>query len=302
VSKKKIKVTLGLCVKNSEKTISFVMSSLLSQDYPLGLMELVVVDGYSKDGTISIIRDSLRGSKLSTTFLYENEGLGYARQLIVDNAAGDYIIWVDSDTVFPSDFVSKQVKFMDENPKVGIGRAMYGLLRGLNSVAFLENMPFVVESLRTDRAVPLGICGTEGAIFRVAAIKQAGGFDVHIRGACEDIDLAKRILSRGWLAKATSAVFYEICKESWKALFNQYVWWGRGGHYLFHKIRDSRMPFEMSPVGGFIAGILRFPYAFQLSKKKILLLLPFHYALKRVAYCYGFTKAHINGYGHDTSR
>jgi glycosyltransferase involved in cell wall biosynthesis len=293
-----IKVTLGLCVKNNEKTISYVMRSLLRQNYPHENIEVVVVDGYSEDNTLKIIKDYLSKSNITVKFFSENVGLGYARQMVIDNAAGDFVIWVDGDIVLSKDFVRKQVKFMDENEKVGIGRARYGILNGLGYVAFLENIPFVVESLRVDEKVPLGICGTEGAIYRIKAVKEAGGFDVNIKGAGEDIDLARRILALGWEARVTDAIFYEICKDSWREIWKQYFWWGYGGHYIFHKNKDLAFTFKMSPMGGFIAGILRFPYAFQLSRRKVLCLLPFHYAFKRLSFCYGFTKAHINGYGH----
>jgi glycosyltransferase involved in cell wall biosynthesis len=292
------KVTLGMCVKNNEGTIEYVMKSILKQNYPRKHMELIVVDGCSKDNTLKIIKHYLLRGNFHAKFFYENEGLGFARQMVVDNASGGYIIWVDGDTIFPKDFVKKQVEFMDKNLDVGIGRARYGILRGLNYVAFLENIPFVVESWKAEKEVPLGICGTEGAIYRVDAIKQAGGFDVNIKGAGEDIDLAQRILAKGWKARVTNAIFFEICKKSWKELWNQYVWWGYGGHYLFHKENDLGLPLKMSPLGGFIAGVMRFPCAYQLTKRRIMFLLPFHYAFKRLAYCYGFTKAHNKGYGH----
>jgi len=295
---KMVKVTLGLCVKNCEETIGYVMRSILRQDYPHDNMEMIVVDGCSEDDTLKIIKDYISKCNLAVKFFSENVGLGFARQMAIDYAAGDFVIWVDGDTVFPKDFVRKQVKFMDENEKVGIGRARYGILNGVGYVAFLENIPFVVESLRITNKVPLGICGTEGAIYRIKAIKQAGGFDVNIKGAGEDIDLARRILALGWEARVTDAIFYEICKDSWREIWKQYFWWGYGGHCTFHKNKDLDFPFKMSPLGGFIAGILRFPYAFQLSRRKVLCLLPFHYAFKRLSFCYGFTKAHINGYGH----
>jgi glycosyltransferase involved in cell wall biosynthesis len=295
-----IKVTLGLCVKNNEETISHVIKSVLRQDYPHENMELIVVDGCSRDNTLKIVKYHVFKTNFAVKFFSENVGLGYARQLVVDKASGDYVIWVDGDTVLSQDFVKRQVKFMDENLKVGIGRARYGILNGLSYIAFLENIPFVVESLRVNEKAPLGICGTEGAIYRVKAIKQAGGFDVNIKGAGEDIDLARRILALGWEAQVTDAIFYEICKESWEEIWRQYSWWGHGGHYIFHKTKDLDFTFKMSPLGGFIAGVLRFPYAFQLTRRKVLCLLPFHYAFKRLAFCYGFTKAHAKGYGHST--
>lgn len=294
----KPKVTIGVCVKNCESTILETVKSIVAQDYPHELVEVLVVDGCSSDRTVQIIKEVLSNSDIKSQIFFENKGLGFARQIVVDNAKGKYIVWVDGDMILPRDFIRKQVEFMEKNPGVAIGRAMYGIWPELGSVAYLENIPFVVESFRSKKAVPIGICGTEGAIYKLDAIRQVGGFDINIKGAGEDIELAQRILASGWAAQVIPTFFYELCKESWKDLWNQYAWWGRGGHYLFHKNRDITMPLKMSPLGGFIAGILRFPFAYKLTGRKLLFLLPFHYAFKRLAFCYGFTKAHLEGYGH----
>jgi glycosyltransferase involved in cell wall biosynthesis len=294
----KPKVTIGVCVRNCESTVLEAVESIVAQDYPHELLEILVVDGCSSDKTVQIVKEVLSNSDIKSQIFFENRGLGFARQIVVDNAEGEYVVWVDGDMILPKDFVRKHVEFMEKNPGVAIGRAMYGIWPELGPVAYLENIPFVVESFRSKKVVPLGICGTEGAIYRLNAIRQVGGFDINIKGAGEDTELARRILANGWTAKVTPTFFYELCKESWKGLWNQYVWWGRGGHYVFHKNRDKTMLLKMSPLGGFIAGILRFPFAYKLTRRKLLFLLPFHYAFKRLAFCYGFTKAHLEGYGH----
>ena len=294
----KVKVTIGLCVKNIEATIEHTMKSILKQDFPHVLMELIVVDGQSEDSTARIIKEYVSRGDLESRFFSENKGLGFARQMVVDNALGEYVVWVDGDMVLRRDYVRKQVEFMDRNPNVGIGRARYGIWTKSGPVAYLENIPFVVESMRAHTKVPLGICGTEGAIYRTAAVKQAKGFDINIRGAAEDVDLARRILATGWSASITEATFYELCRESWKELWVEYAWWGYGAHYGFHKDRDVSMLFKLSPLGGLLAGFLRFLPAYRLTRRSLMLLLPFHYAFKRFAFCYGFTKAHIDGYGH----
>jgi len=261
-------------------------------------MELIIVDGSSKDRTMLIIRRLLKGVDLKTKFFTENVGLGFARQLVVDNAEGEYIIWVDDDIILKRNFVEKQVNFMTTHPLAGIGKARYGILRNSSHVAFLENITFVIETLKPYEEIPPEMCVTEGAIYRLSAIRDAGGFNSSFKGAAEDTELAKRILSKGWKAYVTDAVFWELCKESWRDLWNQYVWWGKGWHQYFHKNKEPILLLKMSPIGGFLAGILRFPAAYLLTHRKLLCLLPFHYAFKRIAFCYGVTKAHFEGYGH----
>ena len=291
-------VTIGICVRNCATTIGMVIKSIIAQDYPHESIEVLIIDGCSTDGTLAIIKKHIKESDIRAKIFFEYKGLGYARQIVVDNAQGKYIVWVDGDIILPKDFVRKQVEFMEKNPKVAIGRAMYGIWPEHGPIGYLENIPFVVESYRSKRTVPLGICATAGTIFRIDAIRNVGGFDVNIKGAGEDTELARRILTSGWSAELTPTFFYELCEESWKGLWNQYAWLGRGGHYLFHKNRDKTIPLKMSPLGGFIAGILRLPFAYKLTRRKLLFLLPFHYAFKRLAFCYGFIRAHFEGYGH----
>lgn len=291
--------TIGVCVKNSRLTIGLTIKSILNQNFPHGNMEVIVVDGYSSDGSFELIKRQLSTSDIKSTFFSENTGLGFARQVVVDNAKGKYVIWVDGDMVLPPNHVKKQVAFIDANPSVGIGRSRYGIWPASGTIAFLENIPFVIESLKFRKEVPIGICGTEGAIHRVAAMRQVGGFNVNIQGAAEDTDLARRILHAGWKACATEAVFYELCKESWRDLWNQYLWWGKGWHLYFHKENGDRLELlKLSPLGGIISGSIRIPLAYVLTHRKILFLLPFHYFFKRIAFCVGITKAHQMGYGH----
>jgi len=46
-------------VKNCETLIGNAIASVVAQDFPHGLMELIVVDGYSEDKTLAIIKESL---------------------------------------------------------------------------------------------------------------------------------------------------------------------------------------------------------------------------------------------------
>lgn len=118
----KPKVTVGVCVRNCEGFVKEAIESIMAQDYPHELMRLVIVDGCSEDGTMSIVKECLKNANIKTKFFFENKGLGYARQMVVDNAEGEYIIWVDGDMILSRDFVSGLVRFMEQNAKVGIAK------------------------------------------------------------------------------------------------------------------------------------------------------------------------------------
>jgi glycosyltransferase involved in cell wall biosynthesis len=284
------KVTIGVCVKNNAQTISETIKSIIKQDFPRELMELIIVDGYSEDGTLSIIEGQLKNSEIRFKVFREREGLGKARQIVVDNAEGEYIVWVDGDMILSRDFIKKHVEFMDSNPKVGIAKGRYGILKGdehKNLVAFLEDVEFMLNTQNMGE-VNNKVLATSGCIYRVKAIRQAGGFDPFIKGVGEDMDAESRIRALGWRLCITSAVFQELRRKSWKALWNEYVWHGKGGFRLYHKNKKVLITPKVFPPVLIFKKIVRSVQAYKSIRQKRVFLLPLHYIFKRVAWFFGF--------------
>jgi cellulose synthase/poly-beta-1,6-N-acetylglucosamine synthase-like glycosyltransferase len=295
-----VKITIGMCVKNSEDIVKKAINSILDQDFPKDLTELIIVDGKSKDKTLKILKTSLSNSDLKVRVYSESSGLGVARQMVVENARGTYIVWVDADMILPPSYVSNLVSFMDSHSSVGIAAGKYAVYMGQGVAADLENIVYAVDSVYGEKsASKFGyLPGTEGSIFRVEAIREIGGFDVRMNGAAEDTEVAYRMNQSGWKVVKTKEVFAESTRQSWSSLWKQYVWYGRGGHFIFHKNSGSVNLLKMTPFAGFLAGLLRFPQAYRLTNKKAVVLLPVHYTYKRVAWFFGFISAHGDGYGH----
>lgn len=290
--RRNVKVTVGMCIKNSESTIKEAVKSVLGQDYPHELMELIVVDGCSEDKTLEILRDSLKKRDIRTKMFYENEGLGRARQIVVDNASAEYIVWVDGDMVLSRDFVRKQVEFMDRNPDVGIAKGRYETL--INSsheslVATLENVELMLNTMFEGETTSKSL-GTSGCIYRVKAIRQVGGFDPYFKGVGEDMDAENRIREAGWLLHVTSARFYERRRQTWKSLWNEYFWHGRGGRRVLEKNRQTINLYKMLPPVALAAELFHVAIAYRLIRRKEVFFLPFHYAFKRVSWFLGFIK------------
>lgn len=287
-------VTIGVCVRNCASTIREAIESIMKQDYPHELMEVIFVDDGSNDKTLSIIKEYT--AKMDTNvkiFHHEWRGLGFSRNVVVNNASGKYIVWVDGDMILPKDHVRKQVEFMERNPKVGIAKARHGAVLNDNLIATLENIPFMVYDANP-KTVNSKLPGTGGAIYRVEAIKQVGGFDSFLKGTGEDQDAAYRVKAAGWLISRSSAFFYEKRVKTYKSLWKKYFWYGYGSHNLYRKNRDIFTLYKMNPIAGFTAGALYAPDAYRLTRDKRVLLLPFHFTFKMVAWFFGFTKARVD--------
>jgi len=290
-----VKVTIGICVKNSQKTIKEAIESVFDQDFPHESMELVVVDGCSLDKTLKILRDNLRKTDIINKVFLEDEGLGRARQIVIDNAAGEYIVWVDGDMILSKDFVRRQVEFMDHNAEVGIAKGRYGARRNSkheSTVAILEDVEFMLNTLFEGETSSKSL-GTSGCIYRVSTIRQVGGFDPYIKGVGEDMDAEYRVREAGWELHITSPLFYEIRRQTWKTLWDEYFWHGKGGRYLLEKDRRTINLYKMLPPVALAIEILRVPAAYKLTYRKVVLFLPFHYLFKRIAWFLGFIKSCI---------
>jgi cellulose synthase/poly-beta-1,6-N-acetylglucosamine synthase-like glycosyltransferase len=304
----KVVVTIGVCVRNCESSIMNLIETIVRQDYPHELMEVVFIDDGSKDQTLSFIKNKISEMSIKAK-VYHQEwmGLGPARNMVVKSASGSYIVWVDCNTFLPRDYVRKLENFMEHNPLAGIAAGRYLIINsGENLITTLEDITLrVVEREYKEKTSKLP--GTCGSIYRVRAIRDVGGFDDTIRGAGEDIDAGYKIRKSGWNIYFTiDASFHSVGPGSWRTLWKKNSWYGYGMHYVNNKHKGiidgnfNRIPFlqKMLPISGFLQGILFSISAYRIIKNKIVFLLPMELMFKRIAWCIGYYKGHLDGYGH----
>ena len=288
-------VTVGVCVRNSAATIRDTIESIIAQDYPHELMEVIFVDDGSEDDTLRIIKSYVPKMDMRVkVFHHEWRGLGYSRNVVVNNASGDYIIWVDGDMILPNDFVTKQTEFMETHKKVGIGKGQYALYNTNSLVAYLENISAIVslKNSRSERTYsPLG---TGGAIYRVEAIRKVGGFNKALKGVGEDMDAELRIIRAGWELSLTPAFFYERRRERWNELWQEYFWHGYGGSQVTNEIKEFHSVLHkfFPPIAALTIASQAIA-AYKMVREKKVFLLPFHWIFKRIAWLFGFIKGHI---------
>ena len=281
-----------MCVKNCGATVKEAVESVIHQDYPHGDMELLIVDGFSSDDTLSVIEESISGTGIKMSVFQEKEGLGSARQIVVDNAHGEYIVWIDGDMILSKRFISDQVEYMHRNRNVGIAKGKYWIhnKNGAESlVETLENTEFILHTMFEGETSSKSL-GTSGCIYRTKAILQAGGFDPKIKGVGEDMDAERRVRNAGWSIHVTPAVFYETRRKTWASLWREYFWHGYGGYYLFRKDKDFIDYYKFFPPAAIVIELCRASTAYKLFNRKRVFLLPLHYIFKRVAWVFGFLK------------
>jgi len=282
-------ITAGICVKNAQGTVGETVESILVQDYGPDLVEIVVVDGNSGDATLSIVQRLLsRGRVRWTLYPDGGMGLGYARQIVVNHARGKYLVFVDSDVVIRNDFLREQIEYLNTHPTVGVGLGRYlykeggGLLSSTWNL-YLSASPSFIGCAFT---------------FRKEAIRDANGFDEKIRGAGEEVDLIARIRSKGWeIAVTERAKFYHNRRWTVRSFWSEQSWFGHAGYYLALKDRRSFPPSPNMPAGQLIYGLRVASKTYRSTRRKISFFILPLLLLKSVAWCFGFLRAAIQGYG-----
>lgn len=113
-----------------EELISIIMPAYNCEDYvgeALDLVikqtyqnwELIVIDDCSSDKTSEIIKDYLlRDKRIKYHKLDKNSGAAVARNKAIDLATGKYMAFLDSDDLWSSDKLEKQINFMEKNKYV----------------------------------------------------------------------------------------------------------------------------------------------------------------------------------------
>jgi glycosyltransferase involved in cell wall biosynthesis len=293
-------VTIGVVTRNNAGTIAEAIQSIKGQDYPHELLEVIIVDGSSQDQTLVLARNNLLNADIRSKFLEEHAGLGYARQLVVKNADGKYIVWVDGDMTIPEDFVSRLVAFIAGQPEIGIAKGRQALEPGGNLLATLEAYSRIAGKMvdhRSEKSFSK-VLGTSGCIYRTSAIRGAGGFDPNLKGYCEDWDAEIKVKSIGWRLDSTNVVYrdYERNSLTWKSLWKRYWLRGYYTHYFLHKnpglIKHSRM----FPPAAFLAGLLNARKIFRVTAKMVVYLMPLESFFKFTAWYVGFLSSHRLGY------
>ncbi len=300
--KRRPQISVVVPAKNEGSNINKCLRAIFSQT--IGPSEVIIVDGHSEDNTIDTAR------KFPVRIVYEDYGTrGGARQVGVENAAGEYLAFTDADCVPERDWLKNLAKEFDKGI-VGVGGGMKNTGEGLwqESVAltldsFLGSANSVQDRVLGKKKFVKSISGSN-SMYRKKDLADIGGFDISL-SINEETEMNRRLAKIGKLLYTPDA---KVLHEQGRGLaaFAKRMFhfgFGRGKNRLWDMqcLPPLVAPFillslaftpwiSMIAISLYIVLIMAMGLNFTMKQGDIRLLgsVPIVYALEHVSYTTGF--------------
>lgn len=205
------------------------LQSILVQEFKD--FEVVVVDG-SKDDILHPVINDFK-DKLNLSY-YHEKGLGASesRNLGCDKSKGEFLVFIDSDCIVPSDYFIKVDKFLSENSDVDAFGGPDAADK--NFTPFQKAVNYAMTSFPTTGGIrgkknhvgKFQLRGFNMGVKREAFFKVGGYSGMQV---AEDIDLSMRLIKLGYkTALIHDAFVYHRRKASIKIFWKQLFFHGKG--------------------------------------------------------------------------
>lgn len=204
------KITIIIVTHNSRTKLPDCLASLYRQDYPSGLMKIIVIDNNSSDSTVGYIQENYPQVKLiqnKSNFGFvgaNNQGYYLAQK----NQA-DYLFLANDDIILETHCLSHLVKIMAQDSKIAAVQAKLLLYPQKNLINSFGNsihylgFAFCNYYKHQDNlglVDPLEIAYASGAacLINMSALDKTGLFDDRLFMYHEDVDLGWRLRLAGY--------------------------------------------------------------------------------------------------------
>ena len=204
------KVSIIIVNYNGKELLQKCLDSLLNVRYDN--FEIILVDNNSTDGTVEFITKNY--PSLVIIKLDSNKGFAEPNNIAAKIAKGEYLLFLNNDTVVTHNFISEMVKVMETDKKIAVCQSL--LLKPDGSVDssgdFIDHLGVVYNSkTKIDEIREVSSARGASMLVRSDIFEKLDGFDQKFFITFEDVDLCWRswILGYRVLIIPTSIVYHE---------------------------------------------------------------------------------------------
>jgi glycosyltransferase involved in cell wall biosynthesis len=250
--------------RNEVDYIEGVIESIMQQDYPKDLLEIIVADGVSDDGTkekLKVLQESADNLKVIDN---PDRVTPHALNAAIKASKGEVIIRFDAHAVFPSEYVSRLIKALDDHHADNVGGVLLTLPANdsLEARAVAQAMAsrFGVgnASFRTGAKTAIEVDTVPFGCFRKSVFDELGLFDTDLIRNQDDEFNARMIQAGKKIVLLPDLEIKYFARSSFKKMRQMYFQYGLFKPLVNRKLRHPATLRQFVPLV-FVAGLLVFP-------------------------------------------
>lgn len=232
-------VSIVIPCRNERNYIGACLESIAAQSHPSELLETLVVDGNSDDGTRELLSDLV--AKMQGVRLIDNPAqiTPVAMNLGIDEAKGSIVIIFGAHAKMDPDYVARCVALLEQKPEVAcVGGQIINVHENHTAEVVSRAMrsPFGVGNARFRTGGQAGYVDTVAfGAYRTQVLKAMGGFDAEL-ARNQDDDLNYRLVAGGhkiYFDPAIRSAYY--VRGDFGKLYRQYYQYGYWKVYVNKK-------------------------------------------------------------------
>jgi len=247
------KLTIIIPTYNRKDILRKTLAAYRSQSAPEEILEILVVDDGSTDGTDSVVAQSNEVSPIPIRYLHqENRGQASARNHGIREARGEIVLFGDDDIIPSGNLVSEHLGWHRNYPEASVGVLGHvSWSPEVHPTPFMEWLGlagplFDYHSLSRGMQVDVAHFYSNNVSLKVEFLRKNGTFDEDFRTyGWEDTELGYRLIRRGLrLLYNPNAVGYHYKYISFADL-----------SFLAHPSAAAERVFQTKEAGAYLAEI-----------------------------------------------
>jgi GT2 family glycosyltransferase len=191
------KVSVIIINYNGKKLLEKCLESLFKIDYKN--FEIIIVDNNSSDNTLEFI--TTHYPSIIIIKLDSNKGYAEPNNIAAKIAKGNYLLFLNNDTIVTNNFISEMINVMENDKTIGICQSL--LLKPNGSIDssgdFIDKLGVVYNSkIKTDEIREISSARGASLMIHEELFDNLGGFDEKFFVSFEDVDLGWRTWILGY--------------------------------------------------------------------------------------------------------